>query len=281
MACHSTSSLLNSRYNASRSATDATNRGKLSPGDAATRAAISRTRVFRRLSPRSTPANSSSISARPSTRPEASLGAIGRQGVTGRLVAVQRLLRAAGAVVTLRLVVRRGARVERWTGVKRRRRPVIWVPEVEAFVDGVPTLADDDGRPVVALDGLAMIDTPAAGEPEELFVLAGGDGDGTIFAAAAGYQRRVAGAPLGLATAAGAPDEIDERGPYPGLAPFATADAAWFVGREREIRGVRQPVARSAAGGGGGAVGRGQELVRARRRGAGQRRRRGGGVPAR
>ncbi len=156
--------------------------------------------------------------------------------ITAALVAVQRLLRAASSVITPRLAVRRGARVERWSGVRRRKRPAIWVANVDTLVDGVPTLVDEQGAPLVALDGLAMIDAPAAGEPDELFVLAAGDRDATIFVATpAGYQRRVAGPPLGLAVTTAARDEGEERGPYPGLAPFTSDDAAWFVGREREV----------------------------------------------
>ncbi len=156
--------------------------------------------------------------------------------IAAQLAAVERLVRAAGAILAHRVVVRTGARVERWTGVRRRRRPAVWIEAPDALPDGVAVVIDDAGRPLAILDGLTAIAAPIAGEPDELFVLAARDGDQAVLTTVpTGYQRRVAASAIGLPEAAVAADAASEdRGPYRGLAAFGTDDAGWFVGRERE-----------------------------------------------
>ena len=157
--------------------------------------------------------------------------------IAAELHAAAALLRAAAAVVTLRVVVRTDSRVERWTGVRRRRRPAVWLDDAAALPARVPVVIDEAGRPQAILDGLVAVASPVAGEPEELFVLAARDGvHAVLTAGAAGYQHRIAAEALGPDRSAGAGTaELDDDGPYRGLAAFGAADAAWFVGREREV----------------------------------------------
>ena len=147
------------------------------------------------------------------------------------------MLRAAAPVLALRVVVRTDARVERWTGVRRRRRPAVWIDDAAALPARVPVVIDETGRPQAILDGLAAVASPVAAEPEELFVLAARDGAYAVLTAgAAGYQHRVAAEALGaLPDASAGAADLDDDGPYRGLAAFGADDAAWFVGREREV----------------------------------------------
>jgi len=153
-----------------------------------------------------------------------------------QLAAVERLLRAAAPILACRVVVRTGARVERWNGVRRRRRPAVWIETPDALPEGVAVLVDEGGRPLVGLDGLSAIAAPSAGEPAELFVLAARDGAELLLTTVpTGYRRRAAAGGLGLTDAVAVEAASDDDGPYRGLEAFGPGDARWFVGRERAV----------------------------------------------
>jgi WD40 repeat protein len=151
------------------------------------------------------------------------------------LAALERALRGAPCLVEYSVVVRRGDRVERWAGTRRRRRPAAWLRDGAVLDDGSPVLVDGDGAVVLALAPLAVVTAPAPGAEPELFVLDRGEPGGAVLVTFPdGFEHRDDPWPaLGLVAGdAGGGD--DERCAYRGLEPFGPGDAADFVGREVE-----------------------------------------------
>jgi WD40 repeat protein/serine/threonine protein kinase len=151
-----------------------------------------------------------------------------------------RLLHEAAFVLAYTLVVPRDGLLERWTGLRRARRPVVDGIEASDAPDGRPLIIDARGRPVVRLWPLAQSATPIAGADPEVFLFEGRGRHGARLLAASGFEHHdgavwewlgehVIGE-LDVDTHAAA----DDRPPYLGLTTFATGDADRFVGRERE-----------------------------------------------
>jgi WD40 repeat protein len=130
-------------------------------------------------------------------------------------------------------------RAERWVGLRRQPRRSSLL--AAAAHDGEPLLLDADGHPLLRLAPLVTLAPPAPGAAEELFWFSGPGRHGARFESAPhGFVRHEDGVWDWLArhvapipTRATETDD-DGRVPYPGLAPFATGDAALFVGRERD-----------------------------------------------
>ena len=160
-------------------------------------------------------------------------------------LALPRLAALLGAVRFLydyRLVVGAGDRAESWMGVRRPQRLEVALDRPPA--DARAVLASGDGQPLVALWPLVQVAAPSPNAPRELFLLAGSIRDAACLVAPPhGFEHVDAdvwswlgdhlGATDGEGTAAaGEPDA-----PYLGLKTFESADAAVFVGREREVEG--------------------------------------------
>ncbi|MEO7735775.1 MAG: serine/threonine-protein kinase, partial [Kofleriaceae bacterium] len=180
--------------------------------------------------------------------------------LAARLAIVERMLRAIRVVIDVPVVVRRGDRVERWTGTRRRRRPAVPIDPGALAGDG-PALLDGDGAPLLGLAPFAVLASPTLGAEAELFLLDRGAPGGAVYVAFPdGYEHRDDPWPA-LGDALPVVDDdasaVDDRGPYRGLEPFRTDDAAWFFGREAEAdaaanrlrdRGVLAVVGPSGAG---------------------------------
>jgi WD40 repeat protein len=159
----------------------------------------------------------------------------GPEDLPAQLAALEHALRAAPCLVEYSVVVRRGDRVERWAGTRRRRRPAAWLRDGQALDDGSPVLVDGDGAVVLALAPLVVVASPAPGAEAELFVLDRGEPGGAVLVTFPdGFEHRDdPWLALGLAAGDAAGGD-DERCPYRGLEPFGPGDAADFVGREVE-----------------------------------------------
>jgi WD40 repeat protein/serine/threonine protein kinase len=155
------------------------------------------------------------------------------------LGALADLMRATAFVLDYPLVVSRDGEAERWTGLRRPRRPVITT--TAALDAGQPVLVRD-GRPAVVLWPLAQAIAPTVGAAPELFVFDGRDRHGArLVASPMGYEHHAAdlwdwfGDHVIGDEERGHSRREDERPPYLGLVAFSVDDADRFVGREREI----------------------------------------------
>ncbi|HTJ42436.1 MAG TPA: protein kinase [Kofleriaceae bacterium] len=154
---------------------------------------------------------------------------------------VETLLGALAPLFAYDVVVARGGLAEKWTGV--RRAPRMLAAARASFEDDRPALVDRDGAAVLALWPLVQARAPAAGMAHELFVIDGSArGGARLIAAPAGFEHVDADAMHALRDAiAGSSDDdaLDadarERAPYLGLASFSADDAAYYVGRERDV----------------------------------------------
>jgi len=131
---------------------------------------------------------------------------------------------------------------EDWVGVRRDRR----TRRIPASVPtGRPVLLDEDGEIAVMLWPFVQVLAPAPGAPPALFLFDGkGRRGARLVALPDSFEHEdeelweAFGALLGD-TAESAAEETDrEVCPFPGLAAFSGADAASFVGRERETEAV-------------------------------------------
>ncbi len=158
------------------------------------------------------------------------------------LAVIDRLMRALGFLLDHPLAVVRGARAERWIGVRRKRRVTLPMAGRLAAPDGTAVLLDADGAVVVSLAPLVQIAAPAPGADEECFLL---DGAGALGARLTawpyGFERQdeqpwswFAATFVGEGEEA-LPTSVGARAPWPGLAAFTGADAALYCGREREV----------------------------------------------
>jgi WD40 repeat protein len=158
-------------------------------------------------------------------------------------VALPRLAALLGAVRFLsdyRLVVAAGSRVESWMGVRRPQRLEIAIERPPA--DARAVLVSGDGQPVVSLWPLVQVAAPSPNAPRELFLLAGSVRDAACLVAPPhGFEHVDAevwswlGEHLGAIDGDGTAAAGDAVAPYLGLKTFESADAAAFVGREREV----------------------------------------------
>ncbi|MCX5746416.1 MAG: hypothetical protein NT062_28395 [Proteobacteria bacterium] len=159
-------------------------------------------------------------------------------------------LRSLEPLLAYQLVVGCEGVGESWQGTRRRdrERVVVWG---EPLVDGEAALLDGTGRVVVRLAPFVQIVAPLpSAEPEVFLLWRGGRGAARLMAAPWGFERDydAAGARLSqLATEQDAPpaDPTSDRSPYAGLLPYGAADAARFVGREREIEALANRLVRS------------------------------------
>ncbi|HET7503441.1 MAG TPA: serine/threonine-protein kinase, partial [Kofleriaceae bacterium] len=151
------------------------------------------------------------------------------------------LLRRATFVLDHGLVVPRNQAAEQWSGLRRRHRGLATVVGGE-LVDGHPMLLGGDGRICIDLWPLVQAVAPTEGAELELFLFDGRGRHGArLVAAPAGFEHHDPGVWEWIAarilgeTAAEPVTGSDDQPPYLGLTPFATADAARFVGREAEV----------------------------------------------
>ena len=136
----------------------------------------------------------------------------------------------------------RGALAEEWMGVRRDRRPRRIPGQLPA---GRAVLLDEEGEVAVMLWPFVQVAAPSPGTPPALFLFDGqGRRGGRLVALPDAFELEheepweALGAMIGdTADTPGAAAEA-EVCPFPGLAAFTGADAASFVGRERESEAV-------------------------------------------
>jgi WD40 repeat protein/serine/threonine protein kinase len=153
------------------------------------------------------------------------------------------VLRAATFLLEYAVAIVRDGVAERWTGLRRPRRAVIAVtppPEPDVAV-----LVDREGRVALELAPLVQLVAPTPGADVALFVFDGpGRRGARLVAVPSGHVHHDAGlwdwlADGAIGGAGGATPVFSvERAPYLALAPFATADADRFFGREREVEAL-------------------------------------------
>jgi WD40 repeat protein/serine/threonine protein kinase len=136
------------------------------------------------------------------------------------------------------LAVRTERGYERWTGTRRRPRPLL-----DATADapeGAPILFDRNRAPVLSLWPLAKAIAPTTGADLELFFVAGlGRYGARLIAQPNGFERQDPELAAWLEELAGDiergdGDGSEARTPYRGLASFSVSDNEFFFGRERE-----------------------------------------------
>ncbi|MEO7735103.1 MAG: protein kinase [Kofleriaceae bacterium] len=151
------------------------------------------------------------------------------------------LLRKLSFVLEYVLVVPRNGDAERWTGLRRQRRPAATVQSGE-LVKHHPMLLDREGRVCVDLWPMIQLVSPTERAEAELFLFDGRGRNGArMIAAPAGFEHHDPSVWEWIATRVIA--DLDnsstvggsDRAPYLGLTPFSTSDAARFVGRETEV----------------------------------------------
>jgi WD40 repeat protein len=178
-----------------------------------------------------------------------------------RLASVERMLRAIGFVIDLPVVIRRADQIERWTGTRRRRRPILRLADPSTLPIDAPVLLDADGAPLLVLAPFAVLAQPTLGADAELFLLDRGAPGGAVYLTFPERFEHRDDPWAALGAALPAPDDdgasAGAHGPYRGLEPFRTDDAAWFFGRDAAAdaaanrlrdRGVLAVVGPSGAG---------------------------------
>ncbi|MEO8553109.1 MAG: protein kinase, partial [Kofleriaceae bacterium] len=139
---------------------------------------------------------------------------------------------------------------ESWQGTRRqnRERRIVWG---DALAANEVALLDAEGRVVLRLSPLAQVIAPLpAAEPELFLLWRGGRGPARLVAAPWGFERDDEAADALLAALSTedsdtSADPADDHSPYPGLAAYATADADYFVGREREVESLANRLVRA------------------------------------
>jgi WD40 repeat protein len=150
-----------------------------------------------------------------------------------------RLLDALGFLASYPVVVPADGGGEQWMGVAA---SGMWrVLSGRAVPDGHPVLVDAEAAPVVSLHPFVQVHAPNPGAPPALFMLDGkGRRGARLVALPDAFEREdpelweALGGIVGEPGAQSGSDSLDESCPFPGLAPFTEADAAGFLGRERE-----------------------------------------------
>jgi WD40 repeat protein/tRNA A-37 threonylcarbamoyl transferase component Bud32 len=165
-----------------------------------------------------------------------------RRSLAGALPRLAALLGAVRFLYDYRLAVAAGPRVESWMGVRRPQRLEVAIERAPADVRAV--LVGGDAQPVVALWPLVQVAAPSPNAPRELFVLAGSvRGTACLVAPPHGFEHldpdvwSWLGEHLGAIDGEASVAAGDPAAPYLGLRTFEAADAAAFVGREREVEG--------------------------------------------
>jgi len=164
--------------------------------------------------------------------------------------AVAEALLPLEVLLAYQLVIGRVGAAESWQGVRRRdrERVVVWG---EPLADGVVALLDGTGRVVARLSPLVQVCSPLPSSEPELFLLwRTGRGQVRLVAAPWGFERDDEAAALRLASLTTEDgdtlhDSAGELSPYPGLAAYGVADAARFVGREREVEALANRLIRA------------------------------------
>jgi WD40 repeat protein len=144
------------------------------------------------------------------------------------------------------LVVHREGRAEVWMGARRSARPTTSVSGRDDLGDGEVGLVAPDGEWLVTLSPLLQLLSPAPGVSDEIFLF---DGPGRLGARLVAppidferhdpdfwtwYRTELVADEVG--PGAGSEGEVvAAAAPYLGLAAFSSADAAHYVGREREV----------------------------------------------
>jgi len=153
---------------------------------------------------------------------------------------VARLLDRISFLADYQLAVPDAEGAETWVGVGREQRPrrALLRRDLPA---GRPVLLDATGAPVVALWPFVQVHVPAAGEPPALFFVEGrGRRGARLVALPDPFEHEdeelwdALGGMLGDTSEKESETTAEEVCPFPGLAPFTGAEAANFLGRERE-----------------------------------------------
>jgi WD40 repeat protein len=163
-----------------------------------------------------------------------------RAALARAIAALNTLLRGCPVLGEYAVVVPRGRIGELWVGVRRPRRLAILLRGA-SLPEGRPVLCDAEANPIAALWPLVQTTAPAPGEPDEMFLLAGGQrGTARLIAPPRGFEvsdDRVWEWLAAQSAVSEAPDASSpqrERTPYRGLETFTSDDASMFFGRERE-----------------------------------------------
>ena len=129
---------------------------------------------------------------------------------------------------------------EAWVGVHREQRPRRQLARGD-LPAGRPVLLDSSGAPVVSLWPFVQVHVPAAGEPPALFFAEGrGRRGARLVALPDPFEHEdeelweALGGMLHDTSEKESEAAAEEVCPFPGLAPFTGAEAASFLGRERE-----------------------------------------------
>jgi WD40 repeat protein/serine/threonine protein kinase len=144
------------------------------------------------------------------------------------------------------LIVQREGRAEVWMGARRSARPAASVRGRPDLADGEVGLIAPDGEWLVTLSPLLQLLSPAPGVPDEIFLFDGLGRHGARLVAPpidferhdpdfwAWYRAELVDDEAGPGADAGDPAAAGGA-PYLGLSSFSAADAAIYVGREREV----------------------------------------------
>ncbi len=159
---------------------------------------------------------------------------------------VARLLGMLSFLCDYPLVVVRDGRAEMWMGARRSARPTKTVRGRDDLAEGEVGLVAPDGEWLVTLSPLLQLLAPAPGVSAEIFLFDGPGRHGArLVAPPIDFERHDADfwtwyrAELIADEASPGADAGDQvvaaAAPYLGLAAFSSADAAHYVGREREV----------------------------------------------
>jgi WD40 repeat protein len=159
---------------------------------------------------------------------------------------IARLLGMLSFLCDYQLVVHRDGRAEVWMGARRSARPTMTVRGRDDLAEGEVGLVAPDGEWLVTLSPLLQLLSPAPGVSAEIFLFDGPGRHGArLVAPPIDFERHDADfwtwyrAELIADEADPGADAGDQvvaaAAPYLGLAAFSSADAAHYVGREREV----------------------------------------------
>jgi WD40 repeat protein len=166
--------------------------------------------------------------------------------LTELLPELARLLGTLSFLCDYTLIVQRDGRAEVWMGARRSARPATTVRGRPDLADGEVGLIAPDGEWLVTLSPLFQLLSPAPGVPDEIFLFDGLGRHGARLVSPpidferhdadffAWYRAELVDDEAGTDPAAGE-GAASGAAPYLGLSAFSPADAASFVGREREV----------------------------------------------